>query len=160
MLSSGSLNLGKSLLVSRRDHLALISLPINQPGVHNPGTCRVNTSSGCLIDFGVFTTYVATEVVCSYPDVVLEAEDPPMLRAARGPRVDRPAGCVAVMMVGVTEEVFRALPTASAVVTGFDWQNLLGEGCCPRWRSPTVPTSSPAGSPPWSGSQVGCPFNS
>ena len=48
MLSSGSLNLGKTSLVSRRDHLALISLLINQPGVHNPGTCRVNTLSVSL----------------------------------------------------------------------------------------------------------------
>ena len=39
-------NLGKSLLVSRRNYQrAIISLPLNQPGVHNPGICRVHTST-------------------------------------------------------------------------------------------------------------------
>ena len=63
--------------------------------------------NGCLIDFGGFTTYVATEVVCSYPDLVLEAEDPPMLCAAWGLRTDRSPSSVAVMMVGTTEEEYQ-----------------------------------------------------
>ena len=33
-----------------------------------------------------------------------------MLRAARDQSIDSPAGCVAVMMVGVTEEVFEDAP--------------------------------------------------
>ena len=69
---------------------------------------------GCLIDFGGFTTYVATEVICSYPDVVLEAEDPPMLSAAQGPCAGRSPSSVAVMMVGKTEEVFQDAPDGDA----------------------------------------------
>ena len=63
--------------------------------------------NGCLIDFGGFTTNVATEVICNYPDNVLEAEDPPMLCANRGPCASRTASSVAVMMFGTTEEEYQ-----------------------------------------------------
>ena len=63
--------------------------------------------NGCIIDFGGFTTYVAAEVICSYPDVVLDAEDPPMLCATRGPCASRSPSSVAVMMVGTTEEEYQ-----------------------------------------------------
>ena len=39
-------------------------------------------TKGCLISFGAFVTYVATEVVCNYPEQVLVAEDPPAVCAA------------------------------------------------------------------------------
>ena len=46
MLSSGSLNLGKTpRLLAVVITSAHLSLPLNQPGVINPGICRVHTSS-------------------------------------------------------------------------------------------------------------------
>ena len=88
--------------------------------------------NGCLIDFGGFTTYVATEVVCSYPDIVLEAEDPPMLCAARGLRVGRPPSSVTVMMVGATEEEYQ---DADGDTDGHPRlaKPPAGEACGPRW---------------------------
>ena len=58
-------------------------------------------ANGCVIEFGTFATYVATELVCEYPAQVLVAEDPPAVCAARGRRTTRPESC-AVMMAGVT----------------------------------------------------------
>ena len=56
----------------------------------NAGCFRNKTfpANDCVIDFGTFTTYVATEIVCAYPDDVLEAVDPPAIRIARDWRTD------------------------------------------------------------------------
>ena len=39
---------------------------------------------------GSYEVYVATEVVCKYPERVHVAEDPPVVCAARGQRTARP----------------------------------------------------------------------
>ena len=54
--------------------------------------------NGCLVKFGSFEVYVATEVVCKYPKIVLVADDPPAVCAVRGQRITRPADCAEVMM--------------------------------------------------------------
>ena len=46
--------------------------------------------NGCLVNFGMFEVYVATEFVCKYPEQVLVAEDPPAVCAARGRRTIAP----------------------------------------------------------------------
>ena len=53
-----------------------------------------------LVPFDAFEVYVATEVVCKYPEQVLVAEDPPAVCAARGRRSARPGSCAEVMMTG------------------------------------------------------------
>ena len=42
--------------------------------------------NGCLINFGEHQVYVATEVVCEYPERVHVAADPPAVCAVRGRR--------------------------------------------------------------------------
>ena len=59
---------------------------------------RPLSRNGCLVKFGDFVVYVATEVVCKYPERVHVAEDPPSVRAIRGQRIDRPADCAEVMV--------------------------------------------------------------
>ena len=54
--------------------------------------------NGCLVNFGAFECYVATEVPCRYPEHVLVAADPPAVCAARGRRITRPVSCAEVMM--------------------------------------------------------------
>ena len=56
--------------------------------------------NGCLVLFGTFEIYVATEFVCKYPEQVLVAEDPPAVCAARGRRITHPGSCAEVMMTG------------------------------------------------------------
>ena len=63
---------------------------------------RLFSTNGCLVIFGSFVTYVATEVVCEYPAQVLVATDPPTIAAAGGWRSARPKSC-GVMMAGTTE---------------------------------------------------------
>ena len=53
---------------------------------------------GCLVKFGSFEVYVATELVCKYPKRVLVADDPPTVCAVRGQRFARPAHWAEVMM--------------------------------------------------------------
>ena len=60
--------------------------------------------NGCLVLFGTFEIYVATEFVCKYPEQVLVAEDSPAVCAARGRRITRPVSCAEVMMTGCAEE--------------------------------------------------------
>lgn len=57
-------------------------------------------TDGCLIRFGALDVYVATEIICKFPEPVLEAEDPPSVCAARGRRSARPVSCAEVMMAG------------------------------------------------------------
>ena len=40
--------------------------------------------NGCLIMFGSFVVYIATEVARRYPELVLVAEDPPAVCAVHG----------------------------------------------------------------------------
>ena len=54
--------------------------------------------NGCLINFGAYEVYVATEISCRFPEHVLVAADPPAVCAARGRRITRPVSCVEVMM--------------------------------------------------------------
>ena len=54
--------------------------------------------NGCLVTFGAYDVYVATEVSCSFPEHVLIAADPPVVCAARGRRIARPVSCAEVMM--------------------------------------------------------------
>ena len=54
--------------------------------------------NGCLINFGAYKVYVATEVSCSFSEHVLTAADPPAVYAARGRRITRPMSCAEVMM--------------------------------------------------------------
>ena len=67
-------------------------------------------TNGCLISFGTFVTYVATEVVCKYPEQVLVAEDPPAVCAARGRRSARPGSCAEVMMTGTAADAGKGDP--------------------------------------------------
>ena len=53
---------------------------------------------GCLVTFGDYEVYVATELSCSFPEHVLVAADPPAVCAARGWRITRPVSCAEVMM--------------------------------------------------------------
>ena len=55
--------------------------------------------NGCLIMFGSFVVYVATEVACRYPERALEAEDPPAICAIRGQRLACSTDCAEVMVV-------------------------------------------------------------
>ena len=87
--------------------------------------------NGCLINFGEHTVYVATEVVCKYPEQVLEAEDPPAICAARGLRIARPGSCAEVMMTGTADGAGKgdtgnpaAKSTRSAKVTLERTENL------------------------------------
>src|SRR5664279_826167 len=67
--------------------------------VHRLGSLSfISDNAGCFINFGEHQVYVATEIVCRYPERVHVAADPPAVCAARVRRVDRPASCVEVMM--------------------------------------------------------------
>ena len=61
--------------------------------------------NGCLIMFGSFVVYVATEVACRYPEWVLVEEDPPAVCAVCGQRLAFSAGRAEVMVVAQTDEV-------------------------------------------------------
>ena len=61
--------------------------------------------NGCLIKFGSFVVYVATEVACRYPERVLVAEDPPAVYAVRGQRLACSASRAEVMVVAQTGEI-------------------------------------------------------
>ena len=65
--------------------------------------------NGCLIEFGGLTVYVATEIVCRYPERVQVPADPPAVCAARGRRTARPASCVEVMMTAPGTGVGKAM---------------------------------------------------
>ena len=60
--------------------------------------------NGCLIKFGSFVVYVATEVACRYPERVLVAEDSPAVCAVRVQRLACSAGRAEVMVVAQTGE--------------------------------------------------------
>ena len=55
-------------------------------------------TDGLLMTLGSFITYVATEHVSSYPDQVIEAEDPPAFRAGLGQRTACSENNVGFMM--------------------------------------------------------------
>ena len=66
--------------------------------------------NGCLVLFGTFEIYVATEFVCKYPEQVLVAEDPPAVFAARGRCITRPGSCAEIMMTGTAGGAGRGEP--------------------------------------------------
>ena len=61
----------------------------------------------CLIMFGSFVVYVATEIECNYPELVVTAEDPPSVCAIRGQPIDGTAGCVEVLATVGPSQVFE-----------------------------------------------------
>jgi hypothetical protein len=56
--------------------------------------------NGRIIEFDSHRIYLGTVPEHRYPSLVLVASDPPRSSAARGPRSDRAAGSVEVMMAG------------------------------------------------------------
>ena len=65
--------------------------------------------NGCLVTFGDYEVYVATELSCSFPEHVLVAVDPPAVCAARGRRIARPVSCAEVMMTRANPGVGKAV---------------------------------------------------